>query len=101
MLCAAALLLDCQPATPKRGITPEAGHHAEIRGIRVYYEIHGQGPPLILLHGGAGNGQQFSAQVPFFAQHHRVIVPDACGQGRSAGRAGRSRSMTWPRTWWR
>ena len=64
-----------------------AGTIATLRQFRMYYEDHGQGAPLILLHGGAGNGMQFSNQVPFFALHRRVIVPDACGQGRSGGRA--------------
>jgi pimeloyl-ACP methyl ester carboxylesterase len=53
----------------------------------MYYEVHGQGAPLILLHGGAGNGMQFSNQVPVFSRTRRVIVPDACGQGRSGGRS--------------
>lgn len=53
----------------------------------MYYEVHGGGEPLVLLHGGAGNGMQFSNQVPFFERSRRVIVPDACGQGRSGGRS--------------
>ena len=66
---------------------PPHGHYATLRGIRLYYEVYGAGPALVLLHGGAGSGSQFAAQVPFFAHHHRVIVPDMCAQGRTTDRA--------------
>src|SRR5215470_3074639 len=49
---------------PTAGANP--GQYAEVNGIRVYYEVHGAGPVLVLLHGGAGNGEQFSRQVPAF-----------------------------------
>jgi pimeloyl-ACP methyl ester carboxylesterase len=65
-----------------------AGHYANLRGIRVYYEIHGHGRPLFLLHGGAGDGRQFSHQVPEFQKTFEVIVPDACAQGRTSDRPG-------------
>ena len=89
----AALALALLPACAKRtpGLGP-GGHVAKIRGFRMYYEVHGSGGALILLHGGAGNGMQFSQQIPTFELHRRVIVPDACGQGRSGGR---SESLTY------
>jgi pimeloyl-ACP methyl ester carboxylesterase len=61
---------------------------ADLRGIRMYYELHGKGPPLILLHGGTGDGRQFSKQVPYFEGTYRLIVPDACAQGRTTDRPG-------------
>jgi len=64
------------------------GHYADLRGLRVYYELHGQGPALILLHGGTGDGRQFSRQVPAFESRFRLIVPDACAQGRTTDRPG-------------
>ncbi|MEP7027659.1 MAG: alpha/beta hydrolase [Candidatus Eisenbacteria bacterium] len=82
---AALFLTTPAPAWAK---LPPAGHHARLRGIRVYYETHGQGPALVLLHGGAGSGAQFDKQVPYFARHFRVIVPDECAQGRTSDRPG-------------
>lgn len=64
------------------------GHHAEIHGFRMYYEVRGHGPPLLLLHGGGGGGWQFDKQVPAFAPTHRLVIPDACAQGRSTDRPG-------------
>ena len=65
-----------------------AGHHLKTHGIVMYYEIHGHGRPLLLLHGGTGNGMQFAKQLPDFTLHHRCIVPDACAQGRTTDRPG-------------
>jgi pimeloyl-ACP methyl ester carboxylesterase len=86
-LAVVALIAPACARTPKAPI-PKAGHYAHLRGIRVYYEEYGKGPALVLLHGGAGSGAQFAQQIPFFARHFRVIVPDACAQGRTTDRPG-------------
>lgn len=70
------------------GLGAPAGHVVPIRGIRMYYETYGAGRPLLLLHGGAGNGMQFEKQIPAFAPHHRLIVPDCRAQGRTTDRPG-------------
>ena len=74
------------------GCTPApapGGHYAELRGIRMYYEIHGGGRrTLVLLHGGAGHGSQFENQVPDFEKNFRLVVPDLCAQGRTSDRPG-------------
>ncbi len=41
------------------GTGKAAGHYADVNGIRLYYEIHGAGRPLILLHGGLGAIEMF------------------------------------------
>jgi pimeloyl-ACP methyl ester carboxylesterase len=38
-----------------------AGNYASINGITLYYEIHGTGKPLIMLHGGFGTFEMFAA----------------------------------------
>lgn len=66
----------------------DAGHVLTTHGIRMYYELHGAGPPLLLIHGGAGNGMQFEKQLPAFTPRYRCIVPDCCAQGRTTDRPG-------------
>jgi pimeloyl-ACP methyl ester carboxylesterase len=67
--------------------TPEAkptGHYADVNGIELYYETHGTGRPIILLHGGLGSGEMFEPIMPALTQHHQVITPDLQGHGRTA-----------------
>jgi pimeloyl-ACP methyl ester carboxylesterase len=66
----------------------EAGHYLSVHGIRMYYEVHGAGRPLLMIHGGAGNGMQFEHQLPVFSKRYRCIVPDCCAQGRTTDRPG-------------
>src|SRR3989454_1686009 len=64
--------------------TKGAGAYAEVNGINLYYESHGTGRPLILLHGGLGSGEMFGPILPALSQHHQVIVVDLQGHGRTA-----------------
>jgi pimeloyl-ACP methyl ester carboxylesterase len=64
--------------------TPQAGQYAEVNGINLYFETHGTGRPLILLHGGLGSGEMFGPVLPTLADHHQVIVVDLQGHGRTA-----------------
>jgi pimeloyl-ACP methyl ester carboxylesterase len=50
----------------------------------ISYEIHGEGPPLILLHGYALNSLMWEFQVPVFSKHFKVITVDLRGFGRSS-----------------
>ncbi len=60
------------------------GHYAEVNGISLYFETHGAGRPLILLHGGLGSGEMFGPVLPALAGRHQVIAPDLQGHGRTA-----------------
>jgi pimeloyl-ACP methyl ester carboxylesterase len=60
------------------------GQYAEVNGINLYYETHGAGRPLVLLHGGLMSGEMFGPILPTLAEHHQVIVPDLQGHGRTA-----------------
>ena len=60
------------------------GHHAEVNGLKLYYETHGAGRPLILLHGGLGSGEMFGPILPALTERHQVIAPDLQGHGRTA-----------------
>src|SRR6184192_1879713 len=58
--------------------------YAEVIGLKLYYETHGAGRPLILLHGGLGSGEMFGPVLPQLAERHQVITPDLQGHGRTA-----------------
>jgi pimeloyl-ACP methyl ester carboxylesterase len=64
--------------------TKGAGQYADVNGINLYYETHGTGRPLILLHGGLGSGEMFGPILPQLAERHQVIAPDLQGHGRTA-----------------
>src|SRR5437588_12289258 len=61
-----------------------SGQYAEVNGIRLYYETHGVGRPLILLHGGLGSGEMFGPVLPQLSQRHQVVAVDLQGHGRTA-----------------
>jgi pimeloyl-ACP methyl ester carboxylesterase len=64
--------------------TKGTGEYADVNGINLYYETHGAGRPLILLHGGLGSGEMFGPILPTLAENHRVIAVDLQGHGRTA-----------------
>ena len=60
------------------------GQYADVNGIKLYYEVHGTGRPLVLLHGGLGMIEMFGPNLEAFAKVRRVIAPDLQGHGRTA-----------------
>jgi pimeloyl-ACP methyl ester carboxylesterase len=61
--------------------------YATVNGLRMYYEEHGSGPPLVLLHGGGSTVQtSFGAIIPALARDHRVIAPEQQAHGHSGDR---------------
>ena len=66
--------------TEQKGV----GQYAEVNGINLYFETHGTGRPLILLHGGLGSGEMFGLTLTELAQQHQVIAVDLQGHGRTA-----------------
>jgi pimeloyl-ACP methyl ester carboxylesterase len=62
---------------------PETGY-APVNGLSLYYEIHGSGEPLILLHGGAVGIVMFGTNVAELAKNRKVIAVELQGHGRTA-----------------
>jgi len=55
----------------------------EVDGGRLFYEVEGDGHPLLLIHGGLGDLRMWEGQVPVFAERYRVIRYDTRGIGRT------------------
>lgn len=71
-------LIACQGTAAQE---PKAkGEYATVNGLNMYYEIHGTGLPLVLLHGSFVWGTNY----PTLAQGRRVIIVDMQGHGRTA-----------------
>ena len=64
--------------------TSADGHYADVNGVRLYYELHGAGRPLVLLHGGLGAGSMFGPNVAALAKGRQVVLVDLQGHGRTA-----------------
>ena len=64
--------------------TMNSNGYADINGLHMYYEIHGRGEPLILLHGGLGSTAMFDNIAKMFSEKRRVIAVDLQAHGRTA-----------------
>jgi pimeloyl-ACP methyl ester carboxylesterase len=60
-----------------------AGNYVVLNRVRLYYEIYGEGDPLILLHGNGGNIEGMKYQIDYFSKNYRVIAMDCRGRGKS------------------
>jgi pimeloyl-ACP methyl ester carboxylesterase len=67
------------PAKP----APARSGRVEANGVDYYYEIHGTGEPLFLLHGGLGAIEMFGPVLPALAETRQVIGVDLHGHGRT------------------
>lgn len=58
--------------------------YVKVNGTDIYYEIHGSGQPLVLLHGGGSDMHvSFGKGIPFLAKNFKVIAIDEQGHGKS------------------
>jgi len=71
-----AMTTQTAPAAKKTG-------HVEVKGVNYYYEVHGKGEPLLLLHGGLGSIDMFGPVLPILAENRQVIGVDLHGHGRT------------------
>jgi pimeloyl-ACP methyl ester carboxylesterase len=82
-----ALLGVCLLSIPDKStaaIDPKEWHWASIHGHRIYYAVKGDGPSLVLLHGGGDSGEHsFARQLDIFSEQHRIVAPDQVGQGHT------------------
>jgi pimeloyl-ACP methyl ester carboxylesterase len=60
-----------------------AGNTVVFNGIEIYFEQHGTGEPVLLLHGFSGSSQDWKASLAEWGDGFELIVPDLRGHGRS------------------
>jgi pimeloyl-ACP methyl ester carboxylesterase len=85
MVSALTLWLTCLPVdTAHALVQPTEWNRATIHGHRIYYAVRGNGPTLVLLHGGGDSGEHsFVRQLDVFSEHHHIVAPDQVGQGHT------------------
>jgi pimeloyl-ACP methyl ester carboxylesterase len=61
--------------------------YSEVNGLKMYYEMHGQGKPLVLVHGGGSTIQtNFEKIIPLLAKNRQVIALELQAHGRTSDR---------------
>ncbi|CAB5686839.1 2-hydroxy-6-oxo-6-phenylhexa-2,4-dienoate hydrolase [Delftia tsuruhatensis] len=67
-----------------RGLDVSALHHVRTgHGVDIHWREWGQGPPLVLLHGGHGSWMHWARNIDVLSRHFRLLVPDLPGFGDS------------------
>jgi len=87
-----ACITACAPASTPETRAPEAtsqaaavaGERFQHGGVELYYEVHGSGEPLLLIHGNGGSSRDLGRQIEYFQKNYQVIAMDSRDQGRSA-----------------
>jgi len=81
------MLLALSTASVMHAQASNAGRYANVNGIKMYYEVHGAGRPLVLLHGGGSTiFTTFGTTLPLFARNHQVIAVELQAHGRTSDR---------------
>lgn len=72
---------------PMQQQTNTTGKSADVNGIKMYYEIHGEGKPVVLIHGGGSTIETtFGRALQLFAKKYKVIAVELQAHGRTSDR---------------
>ncbi|MBN1488761.1 MAG: alpha/beta hydrolase [Phycisphaerae bacterium] len=85
-MAACLLVIACAHShaqAPNYGTNDEHGRYADAGDARIYYEVYGEGRPLVLLHGGFSYIDSFKEYIPILSKKFRVIAVATRGYGRS------------------
>jgi pimeloyl-ACP methyl ester carboxylesterase len=84
-LATAALAVAIAPLTAaQEAPRPDSSGYVTANGVNYWFEIHGKGEPLLLLHGGLGSTSMYGPVLSRFAETRRVIGVDLHGHGHTA-----------------
>ena len=61
----------------------QSGNFAEINGAKIYYEVHGEGEALLLLHGYSLSHKAWDKWIPALSKKYKLVIPDLRGHGES------------------
>ncbi len=64
------------------------GDYVRVNGTRFYYKVHGEGDPVVLLHGAWSSSESFSLQVDRLSEHFQLLLVDRRGHGRTPDTPG-------------
>jgi pimeloyl-ACP methyl ester carboxylesterase len=85
--------------------TAPVGNRVAVNGMQMYYEVSGEGDPLIVLHGAYMNIPTMGAIFGRLAETHKVYAVELQGHGRTTDIdrpiTYPNVPMTWPRSWTR
>jgi len=65
------------------GNNPDAGHYVNVNGIKLYYEVYGEGEHLLLIHGNGGSIRGHSEKIEHFKSKYKVIAVDSRAHGKT------------------
>jgi pimeloyl-ACP methyl ester carboxylesterase len=65
------------------GNNSQVGKYAQVNGIKIYYEVYGEGEPLLLLHGNGGSIAGRASMLPELTKKYKVIAMDSRCHGKS------------------
>ncbi len=68
---------------PNYGVNNKVGKYADVNGIKLYYEVYGEGDPLVVLHGNGGEIENAATFYPDLIKRYKVIAVDSRAQGKS------------------
>jgi pimeloyl-ACP methyl ester carboxylesterase len=81
MIAALGLAITLAPAAA--AAEPTTGY-APVNGLEMYYEVYGEGEPLVLLHGAYMDSTSWQAMIPALSETHQVIAVDLQAHGRTS-----------------
>jgi pimeloyl-ACP methyl ester carboxylesterase len=70
--------------------------YADAAGVRIYYEVHGEGPTVVFIHGSGGHHAAWWQQVPTLSRAYSVITLDLRGFGKSTSELDEFDSLAFP-----
>jgi pimeloyl-ACP methyl ester carboxylesterase len=83
-ICAGIDSSCAQEKAIKYGDNTAAGKYYWIRGFKMYTEVYGKGPALLLIHGNGGSLGAFYKNISYFSKKYKVIAVDSRAHGKSA-----------------